>query len=184
MHFDFPAILVLLTFATGLIWLLDILFLRRKRENDLSEEGSKEPMLIEISRGFFPVFLVVLLLRSFIVEPFRIPSGSMMPTLLIGDFILVNKFSYGLRLPVLESKVVEVGEPERGDVAVFRFPENPKIDYIKRIVGVPGDQIDYRDKTIYIHGKALPQKANGIYQGEGSGQRFTGSLVGIGGSYS
>ncbi|MBU0499976.1 MAG: signal peptidase I [Gammaproteobacteria bacterium] len=173
MNFDFPTILVLLTFATGLLWLLDLLIYRRKRG-----EGAKEPFVFEVSRGFFPVFLIVLLLRSFLVEPFRIPSGSMMPTLLIGDFILVNKYAYGLRLPVLEKKVLAVGEPERGDVVVFRFPENPRIDYIKRVIGLPGDRIDYRNKTVYVNGAALPQTPQGVYEGEGSGDRFSGYLRG------
>jgi signal peptidase I len=114
-------------------------------------------VLVEYARSFFPVILVVLLLRSFIVEPFRIPSGSMMPTLLVGDFILVNKFSYGLRWPVLNSKFLPLGEPQRGDVVVFRFPENESVDYIKRVVGVPGDQIYYRDKTVYVNGVPMHQ---------------------------
>lgn len=173
MYLDFPMILVALTFATGLLWLLDMLIYRRKRDGE-----AKEPALFEISRSFFPVFLVVLLLRSFLIEPFRIPSASMMPTLLIGDFILVNKYAYGLRLPVLEKKVLEVGEPKRGDVVVFRFPENPRIDYIKRVIGLPGDRIDYRNKTVYVNGVALPQIPQGVYEGAGSGDRFSGYLTG------
>lgn len=173
MNFDFPTLLVLLTFATGLLWLLDVLIFRRKRGKE-----AKEPMIFEVSRGFFPVFLIVLLLRSFLIEPFRIPSGSMMPTLLIGDFILVNKYVYGLRLPVLEKKILEVGEPQRGDVVVFRFPEDPRIDYIKRVVGLPGDRIDYRNKTVYVNGNPLAQTPVGVYEGAGAGDRFTGYLVG------
>jgi len=177
MYFDFPTILVALTLFTGLVWLLDLMFLRRKRLPAGGEEP-KEPMLVELSRSFFPVFLVVVLLRSFVIEPFRIPSGSMMPTLLIGDFILVNKFAYGLRLPVLETKVLDLGEPEQGDVVVFRFPENPRLDYIKRVVAVPGDEVYYRNKTILVNGKPMGQSPVGIYQGAGAGERFSGHLVG------
>ena len=111
-----------------------------------SVSGAKEPMLVDYARSFFPIFLIVLLIRSFLVEPFRIPSGSMMPSLLVGDFILVNKFSYGLRLPVTDTKILEVGEPERGDVVVFRFPLDKSTDYIKRVIGLPGDRIAYRTR--------------------------------------
>ena len=135
--------------------------------------GYKEPVLVEYSRSFFPVILIVLLLRSFLVEPFRIPSGSMMPTLLVGDFILVNKFAYGLRWPVLNKKFVEIGEPQRGDVVVFRFPPDPTVDYIKRVVGVPGDEISYRDKTLYVNGEPAPQTAVRKYLGVGSGAGMT-----------
>ncbi|MBF0255354.1 MAG: signal peptidase I [Gammaproteobacteria bacterium] len=178
MHFDFPTILVALTLGTGLIWLLDLLLWRRKRQVASLAGKVKEPWLVEISRSFFPVFLVVVLLRSFVVEPFRIPSGSMMPTLLIGDFILVNKFAYGLRLPVLETKILDLGEPQRGDVAVFRFPENPRMDYIKRVVAVPGDRVDYRQKTIWVNDKPLTQTSQGLYQGVGAGERFSGYFLG------
>ena len=129
MHFDFSAFLVLATFITGAIWLYDILL--HKKARDEANKGKTpetegylaEPTLIEYSRSFFPVILLVLILRSFLYEPFKIPSGSMMPTLLVGDFILVNKFAYGVRLPVLESEIIEMGKPERGDAAVFRFPD-------------------------------------------------------------
>ncbi|MEO5341991.1 MAG: signal peptidase I [Gammaproteobacteria bacterium SHHR-1] len=177
MHFDFPTILVALTLGSGLIWLLDVLLWRPKRRASAPEV--KEPWLVDISRSFFPVFLVVVLLRSFVVEPFRIPSGSMMPTLLIGDFILVNKFAYGLRLPVLETKILDLGEPQRGDVAVFRFPENPRMDYIKRVVALPGDRVDYRHKTILVNGQIYRQQPTGPYQGVGAGERFSGYLTGL-----
>ena len=105
-------------------------------------------MLVEYARSFFPVVLIVFLLRSFLAEPFRIPSASMMPTLLIGDFILVNKFTYGIRLPVINKKIIEMDEPKRGDIVVFRFPKDPTVDYIKRVIGLPGDRVAYYDKKL------------------------------------
>jgi signal peptidase I len=149
---------------TGLVWLLDILVLRKRRP-----EGASEPMLVEYSKSFFPVILVVFLIRSFVVEPFKIPSGSMMPTLLAGDFILVNKFTYGLRVPILNNTFLEVGKPERGDVIVFHYPPDPSIDYIKRVIGVPGDKIAYRDKRVYVNGKKLDVEFVDDYQYVGSG---------------
>jgi len=188
MNFDFPTILVVATFVTGGIWLLDALFFAPKRraptetvedeDGEVKKAGQSEPLLVEYSRSFFPVILIVLLLRSFLVEPFRIPSGSMMPTLLIGDFILVNKFAYGLRLPVLNTKILQLGEPERGDVVVFRYPRDESVDYIKRVVGVPGDRIDYRNKTLYVNGVAAPHVPMGIYIGSGAGAGETGSVEG------
>jgi len=174
MNFDFPAFLVLATAITGSIWLIDALFFEKKRHARLQKDKVKEPVLVEYSRSFFPIILVVLILRSFLVEPFRIPSGSMMPTLLVGDFILVNKFAYGIRLPVLNRKVVEIGLPKRGDVAVFRYPKNPSVDYIKRLVGIPGDTIGYQDKVLYVNGEPQTQNPVGIYAGTGSGARETG----------
>ncbi len=177
MNFDFPLFLVLATFFTGIVWALDAWFFApRRRAAAAQGEAPREPLVVEYSRSFFPVILAVLLLRSFLVEPFRIPSGSMMPTLLVGDFILVNKFSYGLRLPVLNTKFVDLGEPEHGDVVVFRYPRNPSIDYIKRIVGLPGDEISYHDKTLFINGKPMSQVPVGIYTGVGSGARETGAF--------
>jgi signal peptidase I len=175
--FDFAAILVGLTALTGGIWLLDhLLFARaRKARVELTGNEKKEPLLVEYARSFFPVILIVLLVRSFLAEPFRIPSSSMMPTLLIGDFILVNKFAYGLRLPVLDKKVIEIGEPQRGDVVVFRYPKDPSQDYIKRVIGMPGDEVVYRNKTLYVNGQAVPQSALGRYIGEGSGRDMTGA---------
>jgi len=169
--FNLPTVLVLASAITGFIWLLDSLFFAKKRR----QEQKKEPLLVEYSKSFFPVIFIVLLLRSFLVEPFRIPSGSMMPTLLVGDFILVNKYAYGIRLPVLNNKVLDIGKPERGDVFVFRYPLNPNIDYIKRVVGVPGDIIDYRDKVLYVNGQPMQKTTLCIYQGVGSGERETGS---------
>lgn len=163
MDIDFPLVLVVLTFGTGAIWLLDHFVLKAKRqaaqaENVPEDELSKEPWLIETSKSFFPVLAIVLVLRSFLVEPFQIPSGSMLPTLEIGDFILVNKFSYGLRLPVAGTKVVELGDPQRGDIMVFKYPENPKINYIKRVIGLPGDEIRYKNKQLFINGVMVEEK--------------------------
>ncbi|MEW8029324.1 MAG: signal peptidase I, partial [Candidatus Thiodiazotropha sp.] len=137
----------------------------------------KEPLIVEYSRSFFPVIFAVLILRSFLVEPFRIPSGSMMPTLLVGDFILVNKFSYGIRLPVLNKKIIELGDPKRGDPVVFRYPKQPWVDYIKRVIAVPGDTVYYRNKTLYVNGEAMPQTPVGRYTGIGSGVRMTGAIM-------
>lgn len=177
MNIDFPLFLVVATFVTGIIWLADSMLFRNKREARITaQDARKEPLLVEYSRSFFPVILVVLVLRSFIAEPFRIPSGSMMPTLLVGDFILVNKFSYGIRLPVLNRKVIEVGEPKRGDVFVFRYPKNPSVDYIKRVVGIPGDEIFYKNKTLFVNGEPQKQSRLEIYQGIGSGAGETGAL--------
>ncbi len=138
---DFSLLLVVLTGLTGLIWLFDSLFMKRRRMDravQKSIERPRDPVVIEYSRSLFPVLLIVLLFRSFLFEPFKIPSGSMIPTLLVGDFIVVNKFAYGLRLPVLHTKIVPLGEPERGDVVVFRYPVDPKVNFIKRLVGLPG----------------------------------------------
>jgi signal peptidase I len=135
-----------------------------------------EPWFVEYARSFFPVFLIVLLLRSFIVEPFRIPSASMMPTLLIGDFILVNKYDYGIRLPVINLKIIENKIPAHGDIVVFRYPEDPSIPFIKRIVGVPGDHVVYKDKAIYINGVQQEQQENGAYEGTGAGIIADGDL--------
>ena len=150
---SFPAIMVTLVFVTGIIWLLDSIFWAPNRSKD-----AKESVIVEYARSFFPIILVVLVIRSFIAEPFRIPSGSMLPTLHVGDFILVNKFAYGIRLPVLNTKIIEVAEPQRGDVVVFRYPKNPDVDYIKRLVGLPGDKVGYFNKTIYINGEAIVQE--------------------------
>lgn len=183
MNINFPLVLVLATFFTGLIWLADVLFFRPKRKGNISvgfsSASDKEPVIVDYARSFFPVLLAVLVLRSAVVEPFRIPSGSMMPTLLIGDFILVNKFSYGIRLPVLNNKIVDVGEPEKGDVVVFRYPKDPSIDYIKRVVAVPGDTIDYKNKTLIINGKTVKQVQLGIYNGIGSGENMTGNIESV-----
>ena len=158
--FDFEVALVAAGVVTGLIWLADCLFLRSRRA---SAGVSKEPTLVEYSRSFFPIIVLVLLVRSFLFEPFRIPSSSMMPTLLVGDFIFVSKYSYGLRLPVTRTKVLETNQPERGDVVVFRLPADPKTNYIKRVVGLPGDVVEYRDKRLLINDRPVDLKINGLY---------------------
>ncbi len=148
----FALIMVIVLTITGLIWLLDIFVFSKKRRANV-----KEHILIEYSKSFFPVIFLVFFIRSFIAEPFKIPSGSMMPTLLAGDFILVNKFTYGIRVPILNNTMIEVGLPKRGDVFVFHYPPKPSIDYIKRVVGLPGDVIEYKSKTLFVNGKKMEQ---------------------------
>ncbi|HWU35857.1 MAG TPA: signal peptidase I [Methylovorus sp.] len=160
----FALFMVVILAVTGLIWLLDILVLRKRRP-----AGKADPVLVEYSKSFFPVILVVFMIRSFVVEPFKIPSASMMPTLIAGDFILVNKFIYGLRVPILNNTFLEIRHPQRGEVFVFHYPKDPSIDYIKRVVGVPGDKIAYRDKQLYINGKKLDVNYADDYQYVGSG---------------
>src|SRR5512141_3167362 len=143
MTMDFALILFVLLLVTGAIWLLDRFVLAGKRP-----EGVAEQWWVEYAKSFFPVILVVFFIRSFLAEPFKIPSGSMIPTLQVGDFILVNKFTYGIRLPVLNQKIVQLNNPQRGDVMVFHYPENPSVDYIKRVVAVSGDTIEYRNKRL------------------------------------
>ncbi|MGH8033632.1 MAG: signal peptidase I [Lysobacterales bacterium] len=163
---DFALLLVVLTGLTGLIWSLDNLFFRRRRMDRVVKqkiERPRDPVIIEYSRSLFPVLLIVLLFRSFLFEPFKIPSGSMIPTLLIGDFILVNKYAYGLKLPVLNTRIVPVAEPQRGEVVVFRYPANPSVNFIKRMVGLPGDTISYRDKQLFVNGEAVENLEQGVY---------------------
>lgn len=129
-----------------------------------------EPVALDYARSFFPVLLLVFLLRSFVAEPFRIPSGSMLSNLEIGDFILVNKFSYGIRLPIVHKKVIETGQPDRGDIMVFRYPPDPSQNYIKRVIGLPGDVIryDYSRKSLYVNGQKVEKSPNGTYQAHGA----------------
>lgn len=176
MNFDLPTFLVAATLISGLIWMMDRMVFAARRKKSYGDEA-REPVIVDYARSFFPIFLIVLVIRSFVVEPFRIPSGSMMPSLLVGDFILVNKYAYGLRLPVSDTKIVEVGEPQRGDVAVFRFPLDKSTDYIKRVVGVPGDRIAYKNKVLYINGNPMKYEPIGTYEGEGAGARQNGSLM-------
>ncbi len=157
---DFSAVLLAITVVTGIVWAIDSLIVQPQRVALAKAAGrdpalTPEPGTVDYARSFFPVALVVLLLRSFIFEPFRIPSDSMMPTLLDGDFIVVNKYAYGLRLPVINKKVVAVGEPQRGDVVVFRYPPNPSVNFIKRLVGLPGDHVEVRDNHIYVNGQPV-----------------------------
>lgn len=167
MHFDFELLLLGLTLVTGLIWLADTLVFARLRGSQATSKTPQEPLVIEYSRAFFPVLLIVLLIRSFWIEPFRIPSGSMMPTLLVGDFILVEKYAYGLRFPVWHFKITPDDGPERGDVIVFRYPRDVSQDYIKRVVGLPGDQIGYFNRRLSINGEPVETSSDGIYQGLG-----------------
>ncbi|HEX7046927.1 MAG TPA: signal peptidase I [Gammaproteobacteria bacterium] len=149
---DFSLFFLAMIALMGTIWLLDIVFWAPRRR---AAGVEKEPIAVEYARSLFPVFLVIFLLRSFVAEPFRIPSSSMEPTLEQGDFILVNKFAYGIRLPIIGTKIVDIGKPERGDVMVFRYPVDPRQDYIKRVIGVPGDEIAYYQKRVYVNGEVL-----------------------------
>jgi signal peptidase I len=174
---SFALFLLLLLVVTGAVWALEALWLRHGRA-----AGEKQPWWVEYSVSFFPVILIVFLLRSFLVEPFKIPSSSMVPTLLVGDFILVNKFTYGIRLPVANKKVVPLHDPQRGDVMVFRYPEDPSLDYIKRVVGVPGDRIEYRNKRLTINGVPVPVKQVDDYLSKERMQfskRFVETLNGV-----
>ncbi|MFZ6673939.1 signal peptidase I [Undibacterium sp. Xuan67W] len=181
---NFALILFVLTIATGIIWFLDMFVWSKQRRltadqalaefdgrkakltsegirveeggrNELESRLLKQPTWVEYSGSFFPVIALVFFLRSFLYEPFKIPSSSMLPTLFVGDLILVNKFTYGIRLPILNKKVIEINNPQRGDVMVFKYPENPAVDYIKRVVGVPGDKIVYKNKRLSVNGKDI-----------------------------
>jgi signal peptidase I len=188
---NFALILFVLFVVTGIAWVLDKLALAPRRaaaaraalstfDERIRREGAERgavageraalaekleapPAWIEYTASFFPVLIAVFLLRSFVAEPFKIPSSSMRPTLEVGDFILVNKFAYGIRLPIIEKKIIATGEPQHGDVVVFRYPLDPSVDYIKRVVGLPGDTVQYLDKKLTVNGKPLPQAADGTY---------------------
>jgi signal peptidase I len=172
---DFSLVLVLIAAGTGLVLFVELLGLRRARLNAAraagkSPDAAAEPGVVDYARSFFPVVLIVLIVRSFLFEPFRIPSDSMMPTLYDGDFILVNKFTYGLRLPVTNSKILDLGGPVRGDVVVFRFPPDPAINYIKRVVGLPGDKVRIESDRLFINGTEMTttevgEYSDGCYQG-------------------
>lgn len=179
---DFPLILVGLVFGSGLLWMLDSIFLAPGRKRIVSQlqgqypqwsvsgsldaqtyqarvaERASEPVVVEYARSFFPVLFVVFVLRSFLVEPFQIPSSSMVPTLEVGDYILVNKFTYGIRLPVVRTKVLALNEPQRGDVMVFFPPHMNDTYFIKRVVGLPGDTVTYRNKQIFVNGKRVERQ--------------------------
>ena len=164
MIINLALILTVLTLLTGIVVALDKLVWKTEEDDSRQAKPGALRTLVEYSRSFFPVLLFVLVIRSFIFEPFRIPSGSMMPTLLEGDFIFVKKYSYGLRLPVTETKVIETGTPERGDVIVFRLPSDPSINYIKRVIGLPGDTVVYERHRLTINGQEVD-----LVRGEGSG---------------
>ncbi|MEN9472458.1 MAG: hypothetical protein RLZZ495_547 [Pseudomonadota bacterium] len=160
---NFALLLFIATIASGIFWLADrfhFLPLRRAAAAKIEDPETKarileQPWWLDWTAGLFPVIISVFFLRSFVVEPFKIPSGSMLPTLLIGDMILVNKFTYGLRLPVIHTKVIEGKAVQRGDVMVFRYPPKPQLDYIKRVIGVPGDTVAYLNKRLTINGKVI-----------------------------
>ena len=174
---NFAFWLVVLSSLTGFIYLLDIIFWARHRKPD-----QKPGKIIEYARSFFPIFIIVLFLRSFLVEPFRIPSGSLEPTLLVGDFIVVNKFAYGIRLPVIEKKIIPIANPKTGDIAVFRWPPAPTYDYIKRVIGVPGDKIVYHNKVLTINGVEMKQRFVEYTTDESSGKavaKYTEHLNGV-----
>lgn len=153
MNFDFAFYLTLAVVVAGVISLVDLLFFKRRRPT-----GKKAPMVIEYARAFFPVLLVVWVMRSFIIQPYRVPTGSLEPTVMPGDFIAVEQFAYGLRLPAMNQKIIPIGEPKRGDIALFRWPKDPSIVFVKRVIGLPGDHVVYKNKILTINGKEAKQK--------------------------
>ena len=175
MNLDFELILFSLTLISGLVCLSNWLLNRVRERTVFTQRNQFFLRLIEYAKSFFPVFLAVLIIRSFIIEPFRIPSGSMIPTLLIGDFIVVNKFTYGIRLPVIKTKILANNTPSRGDVVVFRFPLDPSIPFIKRVLGLPGDEILYKDKKLFINGSAITYSEKETFLGKKSSRQYTGA---------
>ncbi len=151
--YNFAFYLTAATFLSGIIALADRLFWRKKR----TPTGGKEPLIIDYARSFFPVLLLVWVIRSFVGQPYRVPTGSLEPTILPGDFMVVSQFSYGIRLPVINTKIIDIAQPKRGDIALFRWPINPSIIFVKRVVGLPGDHIVYKNKTLYINAKEMKQ---------------------------
>ena len=207
---NFALILFVLMLLTGLVWFLDRFVLSKKRranadkillafdlnlakfENQsdrhasrrkLEESLLKQPTWIEYSGSFFPVIALVFLLRSFLFEPFKIPSGSMLPTLYVGDLILVNKFTYGIRLPIIGNKIIDINDPKRGDVMVFKYPENKSLDFIKRVVGVPGDKVEYKNKRLSINDQVISYAREADFLHEGPSllyaQQFSEDLTGV-----
>jgi signal peptidase I len=174
MNIDLSALFVILLAVAGIFLTLDAVFWgpRRRRRGGESAEPSA---LVRNLRSLFPVLLIVVVVRSFIFEPFHIPSASMMPGLVDGDFIVVSKFSYGLRLPWSNTKLLSIAEPKRGDVIVFRLPRNPSIHYVKRLVGLPGDHVTIRDNHLSVNGREIPLRPDGVYSG---GFGFAGSALG------
>ena len=182
----FNLILTILTAVTGLVWLLDKLWLApRRRAAGSGGEAPPPGAVVDFCVSLFPVIFAVFILRSFVVEPFRIPSGSMNPTLYSGDFILVNKFGYGLRCPVGDCKLVNIGSPRRGDVVVFRYPARSESDpnygndFIKRVIGVPGDHVQYFDKVLTVNGQKVDVLPAGVFPEDGIAQRFREDLLGV-----
>ncbi len=186
MIIDFSFYLFVAVVFTGIVWLIDKWILAPRREQIIHESSplhqgveisrkGKEHVIVEYSKSFFPVLLIVFLLRGFVVEPFRIPSGSMLPSLYIGDFILVNKFTYGIKIPVINKVIIDLNEPARGDVVVFRYPRDPSLDYIKRVIGLPGDKISYYNKVLYVNSKPVARDFVGQYKGPG--QTFANEYV-------
>lgn len=184
MKIDFALILSVLALLTGLIWLVDKVFFEKRRQS--GDAAVADPVLVEYAKSLFPVIFLVLALRSFLAEPFRIPSGSMMPNLLIGDFILVNKFDYGIRLPVWNRKIIELGTPKRGDVVVFRYPGSKELgaedptagtDYIKRVIGLPGDTVSVEENRVSINGVPFTYQELGVFVGKGVSSEMTGARI-------
>lgn len=161
MNVNFELVLFYATLITGLVALLDIVYFAPRRQAKCAGETAPMPVVFEYARSFFPILLLVFVLRSFLVEPFRIPSGSLEPTLLTGDFILVNKYDYGIRLPVVHRKLLALHEPQHGDILIFRWPPDESFNFIKRVIGVPGDHVSYINKTLIINGKEIPQHTLG-----------------------
>src|SRR5580700_6438210 len=169
---DFSAVLLVISVVTGVIWLVDVALFRRFRARAALAAGKNlsdipEPGTVDYARSFFPVALAVLVLRAFVFEPFRIPSDSMMPTLVDGDFIIVNKYAYGLRLPVADQKIVSIGEPQRGDVVVFHYPPDPAVNFIKRLVGLPGDHVRIVSDQLIINGVPVPLQTDATRYDDG-----------------
>lgn len=154
MNFNFELMLFCAVLLSGVIALFDTIFLAPKRKKSQSKEL---PLIIDYARSFLPVLLLVFSVRSFAFEAYRIPSGSLKPTLLVGDLILVNKFDYGIRLPIIHKKIFSINDPKRGDIVVFREPPTESRNLIKRVIGIPGDRVSYRDKVLYINGKEISQ---------------------------
>jgi signal peptidase I len=166
---DLPFLLFWAVVVCASVWLLDLAFFRSKRL--AGDPEAEDPTIVEYAKSFFPVLLLVLVLRSFLGEPYQIPSESMVPTLEVGDFILVNKYAYGLRLPVFGTKIVDIGEPERGDVMVFIPPHDPRY-FIKRVIGLPGDTVKYKNKALFINGKRLQYELIGAVEGRNYSQQM------------
>lgn len=157
MIFDFPTILVLVTIFTGVVSLVDVIYCHYMKKKGRAAECEHKPVIIDYSRSFFPVLLLVLVIRSFIAQPYRVPTGSLEPTVMPGDFILVTQYDYGLRLPAWSKKIINIGEPKNGHIALFFWPVNHAVTFVKRVIGLPGDHISYINKVLYLNGKKAEQ---------------------------